>query len=184
MGFHVVTIGRESWRALWGVHPIGKSHKLWRIGVERLMHEELNRPLLPAVQRLPWKTGVAMESLLLVTIGSRQQRCPRAGSRDARELSLHTINWRLPPAVIIMGELLDPGSSSAFQTSFPVSLSKAKTLALGFAPVKTISNDPSIKGEGRHDISATWYFRPMFFSHTTVPVFTSRQCVLPLAPTA
>src|SRR6266849_4564152 len=103
----------------------------------------------------PWKTGVATESLLLVTIGSRQSVCPSAGSRDARELSLQTINCRLPPAVMMMGELLETGSSSAFQTSFPVCLSKARTLAAGFAPVKTISNDPSIKGEGRHDISAT-----------------------------
>src|SRR6266568_3058636 len=126
--------------------------------------------------RFPWKTGVATESLLLVVIGSRQKVCPLAGSRDVMELSLQTINCRLPAKVMTMGELLETWSSSAFQTSFPVCLSRAMTEAPGFAPVNTISSDPSIKGEGRQDISATSYSRPMCFSHITLPVFTSRQC--------
>src|SRR5712692_7316402 len=46
--------------------------------------------------RLPWKTGVAVESLLLVNMGSRQKVCPLAGSRDVMALSLQTINCRLP----------------------------------------------------------------------------------------
>src|SRR5262245_38129149 len=133
------------------------------------------RPLTS--NRFPWKTGVAAESLPLVVIGSRQKMCPFAGSRDARELLLQTINCLLPPTVIIIGELLETGSSSAFQTSLPVCLSNARRLAPGFAPVTTISNTPSTRGEGRHDISATWYSFPIFFSQITVPVFTSRQCV-------
>src|SRR4029079_17730068 len=114
--------------------------------------------------RFPWKTGVATESLLLVTISSRHQVWPLAGSRDVRELSLQTINCRFPRTVMMIGELLETGSSRAFQTSFPVCLSSASTLAPGFAPVKTISNGPSINGEGRHDISATVYSFPIFFS--------------------
>src|SRR5229473_1654399 len=102
--------------------------------------------------------------------------CPLVGSRDARELSLQTINCRRPPEVMTIGELLETWSSSAFQTSFPVCLSKAMTEAPGFAPVNTISRDPSIKGEGRQDISATSYSHPMCFSQIIVPVFTSRQC--------
>src|SRR6266516_7633732 len=97
--------------------------------------------------------------------------CPLAGSREDRELSLQTINWRLPAEVMTMGELLETWSSSAFQTSFPVCLSRAMTEAPGFAPVNTISSDPSIKGEGRQDISATSYSRPIGFSQITVPFF-------------
>src|SRR5437868_3041516 len=133
--------------------------------------------------RFPWKTGVAAESLLLVTMGSRQLTFPFAGSSDASELSLQTINCRFPAASIIIGELFETGSSNDFQTSFPVSLFKAMTLPPGLAPVKTIKSDPSINGEGRQDISATWYSRPMFFSQMALPLFTSRQCVNPLAPT-
>src|SRR6266850_2301106 len=132
------------------------------------------RPLTS--NRLPWKTGVAVESLLLVTMGCRQKVCPLAGSRDAMELPLQTINCRLPAEVMAMGELLETCSSSTFQTSFPVCLSKARTLAPGFAPVNTISSEPSSKGEGRQDISATSYSCPMFFSQITDPAFASRQC--------
>src|SRR5436309_7804779 len=102
--------------------------------------------------------------------------CPLAGSRDVMELTLKTINCRLHDKVMTMGELLETWSSSAFQTSFPVCLSKAMTEAPGFAPVNTTSSDSSIKGDGRQDISSTWYSRPMCFSQITVPVFTSRQC--------
>src|SRR4030095_4372305 len=40
--------------------------------------------------RPPGNTGVATESLLLVTIRSFQYTCPLAGSKDASELSLQT----------------------------------------------------------------------------------------------
>src|SRR5262245_29208014 len=110
--------------------------------------------------------------------------CPSAGSKDARELLLQTINCRLPADVMTMGELLETESSRAFQTCFPVCLSRARTLALGFAPVNRINRSPWVKGEGRQDCSPTSYSRPRCFSQITVPVLTSRQCTEPLAPTA
>src|SRR6266576_934008 len=99
--------------------------------------------------RFPQKTGAATSSLLLVFISSRQKIRPLAGSRDASDLSVQTINCRRPPEVITMGELLEACSSSAFHTSFPVCLSSARTVAPGFAPVYTMSSDPSIKVDGR-----------------------------------
>src|SRR6187455_2478811 len=85
--------------------------------------------------RFPQKTGAATSSLLLVFISSRQKVRPSAGSRDVRDLSVQTINCRRPPDVRTMGELLEACSSSAFQTSFPVILSSARTVAPGLAPV-------------------------------------------------
>src|SRR5678816_1712990 len=133
--------------------------------------------------RFPQKTGQATSSLLLVFISSRQKMRPLAGSREASDLSVQTINCRRPPEVMTMGELLEACSSSAFQTSFPVSLSSARTVAPGLAPVNTISREPSIKGEGRQPISSTVYSCQRFFSQKTFPVLTSRQCTEPFAPT-
>src|SRR5207253_315267 len=133
--------------------------------------------------RFPQKTGAATSSLLLVFISSRQKMRPLAGSRETSDLSVQTINCRRPAEVITMGELLEACSSSAFQTSFPVRLSNASTVAPGLAPVKTISNDPSINGEGRQPISSISYSCQRFFSQITLPVFTSRQCTNPFAPT-
>ena len=123
--------------------------------------------------RFPQKTEAATSSLLLVFISSRQKMRPCAGSRDASDLSLQTTNCRLPPEVMTMGELLEACSSSAFQTSFPVSLSSARTVAPGLAPVNTIRKEPSIKGEGQQPISSTVYSSQRFFSQKTFPVLTS-----------
>src|SRR6476659_3442599 len=105
--------------------------------------------------RFSQKTGAATSSLLLVFIGSRQKRWPSVGSREASDLSVQTINCRRPPELMTMGELLEACSSSAFQTSFPVSLSSARTVAPGLAPVNTIRREPSIKGVGFNDTSTT-----------------------------
>src|ERR1041385_1574083 len=108
---------------------------------------------------------------------------PLAGSNEVSDLSVQTINCRRAADVITMGELFEACSSSAFQTSFPVCLSNASTVAPGLAPVNTISKDPSINGEGRQPISSTSYSCQRFFSQRTFPVFASRQCTNPFAPT-
>src|ERR1041384_7387505 len=120
--------------------------------------------------RFPQKTGMATSSLLLVVMGSRHQVSPFEGSSETTDLSVQTINCRRPPEVMVMGELLEACSSSAFQTCFPVSLSRARTVAPGFAPVYTMSCDPSINGEGRQPISSTSYSCQRFFSQITTPV--------------
>src|SRR5206468_10974474 len=121
-------------------------------------------------------TTLFRSSLLLVFISSRQKMRPSTGSRDASDLSVQTINCRRPLEVMTIGELLEACSSSAFQTSFPLSLSSAKTVAPGLAPVNTISMEPSIKGEGRQHISSTVYSCQRLLSQKTFPVFASRQC--------
>src|SRR4051812_15588400 len=54
-------------------------------------------------KRLPQKTGVATSSLLLVTMSSRQKMYPFAGSSEARDLSVQTINCHRPLDVITIG---------------------------------------------------------------------------------
>src|SRR5206468_6423005 len=108
------------------------------------------------------------ESLLLVTISSRQYLSPVAGFRELTALSVLTINCRLPPARMTKGDLLDTESSNDFQTSFPVRLSSARTHAPGLAPVKRIKRFPSIKGDPRQINSQISYFRPNCVSQITL----------------
>src|SRR5262245_4312424 len=105
-------------------------------------------------------TGVGIESLLLVTIGLRHQLSPVSGFKEFTAWLVQTINCRLPPDVMIKGELLDTESSSAFQTSLPVRLSSATIHAPGLPPVKTTKRSPSIKGDPRQLNSRISYFRP------------------------
>src|SRR5205814_5356504 len=44
---------------------------------------------------------------------------------------------------------------------------------------RSISSEPSIKGEGRQPISSSSYCCQRFFSQITFPVLTSRQCTKP-----
>jgi hypothetical protein len=87
-----------------------------------------NFSIRPPISSRPlWKTGVETASLLLVTSGSRHQTFPVAGSREVTDSPVQTISCLLPPAVTRVGELLVTDSSRAFQTSLPVSLSRAIT---------------------------------------------------------
>src|SRR5262249_34686852 len=93
-------------------------------------------------------TGEGIASLLLVTIRSRQDSLPDAGSSAVTDSCVQTINCLFPPAVTTIGELFVTDSASAFQTSLPDSLSRARTHAPGLPPMKRISSLPSIRGEG------------------------------------
>src|SRR5262245_11955481 len=142
-----------------------------------------NLNISPLISRydLSW-TGVAMSSLLLVTIRSRHQVLPVAGSNDDTDSPVQTINCRLPPASMMIGELLETESSSAFQTSLPEFLSKATTHAPGFPPTKTIRRLPSTNGEARHLSTSTSYCLSSRFSQIKLPLLESKQMTCPLPP--
>src|SRR5262245_45837460 len=127
-------------------------------------------------------TGVAMSSLLLVAIRSRHQSFPVAGSNDDTDSPVQTINCRLPPASMMIGELLETDSSSAFQTSLPEFLSKATTHAPGLPPTKIMSKFPSTMGEARHFSTSTSYCLSSRFSQIKSPLLAPKQTTWPLPP--
>src|SRR5262245_29772631 len=110
--------------------PAEKTRLLRRSGVEVLLRIRLAGALVsgqsreaagrswsnfkrkPVInKRSPSTVGVATTSELPQEEGSRQKGLPVSGSRLVTDWSVHTINWRTPPARIIIGELFPTFSS-------------------------------------------------------------------------
>src|SRR5262249_17266148 len=100
----------------------------------------------PISSRFLCATGVDTVYSLLVGSRCRHHSLPVAGSRLVTDSCVQTMSCFLPPALMTIGELNVSDSSSAFQTSLPVSLLSAMTAALGLPPVNRIRRSPSISG--------------------------------------
>src|SRR5215471_17210544 len=85
------------------------------------------------------------------TVGSLQKTAPLVGFNEVTDCLIQTMSWRAPPPQTITGELHVAASLRAFQTSRPVTRSKATTPAAGLPPIETISRLPSTRGEASRE---------------------------------
>ena len=71
----------------------------------------------PIKSRSSWHTGVDTTISAGVAMGIRQNRFPLAGSRLVTDAIVQTMSCRVPPTLVMSGELYPAPSPSALQIS-------------------------------------------------------------------